>query len=146
MKLSMDIVLEEYSKLLAKGTCYIWQDGKLIHDFPILSGGHGRGYLDLGEYSIRGLSTPEKVAKMPNPKPYQTDGYGFAFPMTPLFETNRTGIWMHPDGNIPGSLGCIVWTQSKTFNEILYELVKTAISIQGTIPVSVRDTISTVSN
>lgn len=145
MKVTIDVVLEEYEKLLAKGTCYIWQDVHLRCQFPILSGGYGRGYLDLGDYSIRGLITPDKIEKMSNPKPYQTDGYGFAFPMTPLFETNRTGIWMHPDGNIPGSLGCVVWTEDKKFNENLYELVKVALSIQGTIPVNVRDTITKVS-
>ena len=147
MKTEIDIVIEEYIGLLATGTCYVWTAGKIALQFPICSGGHGNGYLDLGTYSIRGLISPEKIAKMPNPKPYQTDGYGFAAPMTPLFKTNRTGIWMHPDGNIPGSLGCIVWTMPLEFNKDLYQLLKVELTANfGGLIVNVRDTISSVSN
>jgi hypothetical protein len=34
-------------------------------------------------------------------------GKGFFVPLTPQFKTNRTGLGIHPDGNVPGTQGCI---------------------------------------
>jgi hypothetical protein len=35
------------------------------------------------------------------------DGVGFSVDLDPLFQTNRTLLRIHPDGNVPGTLGCI---------------------------------------
>ena len=34
-------------------------------------------------------------------------GKGFFVPLTPQFKTARTGLGIHPDGNVPGTQGCI---------------------------------------
>jgi hypothetical protein len=34
-------------------------------------------------------------------------GKGYFVPLTPHFSTTRTGIGIHPDGNVPGTQGCI---------------------------------------
>jgi hypothetical protein len=35
-------------------------------------------------------------------------------PIKPLFDTNRTGLGIHPDGNVPCTAGCIGATDSDT--------------------------------
>lgn len=43
-------------------------------------------------------------------------GKGFFIPLTPHFSTTRTGIGIHPDGNLPGTKGCIgIKNNAKTF-------------------------------
>ena len=34
-------------------------------------------------------------------------GHAWFIPITPLFNTNRGGFGIHPDGNVAGTLGCI---------------------------------------
>jgi hypothetical protein len=34
-------------------------------------------------------------------------GKGYFVPLTPHFSSTRTGIGIHPDGNLPGTKGCI---------------------------------------
>jgi len=140
MSVDIDIVLETYKEIRADGTCYIWEDGKIKQQFPICSGGHGKGWLEIGSYAIRGLISPERIDKIPGSVAYQTDGYGWAAPLSPLFGSHRLGIWMHPDGNVPGSLGCVVWTMPKEFNVALYSYLLAALKVQSSILVSVRKT------
>ncbi len=35
------------------------------------------------------------------------NGVGFSIDLRPGFRTSRTAIQIHPDGNVPGTLGCI---------------------------------------
>ena len=140
MVVEIDIVLETYEELRADGQLYVWDDGRIHYQFPICSGGYGKGWLEIGSYSIRGLISPEKIAKLPGATAYQTDGYGWAAPLSPLFDSHRTGIWLHMDGNVPGSLGCVVWKQPLEFNKQLYSYLKEILRIQPSIPVSVRKT------
>lgn len=39
---------------------------------------------------------------------------GWFIPLTPTFSTNRTGFGIHPDGNLPGTKGCIGLQNSDT--------------------------------
>ena len=74
--------------------------------WPAISGPHGKGQLPPGKYLIgEPIEIKSSAAKF---NPYR-DKIGFAWwcRLTPLFETDRTGFGIHPDGNIPGTLGCI---------------------------------------
>jgi hypothetical protein len=72
---------------------------------PARSGPWGKGHAPAGTY----LATrPVIIAADEKNKPY-TDPLGFAWwcDMEPLFYTPRTGFGLHPDGNVPGTLGCV---------------------------------------
>lgn len=89
---------------------------------PALSGPYGRGKLPEGFYLIGRavVIDPDDPAN----RPYR-DRSGLAWwcPLTPLFETDRDSFGIHPDGNIPGTMGCIGITDSET-GEILDLLKK----------------------
>lgn len=65
---------------------------------PINSGGHGNGPTPRGTFTLS-----EEPFKSSNPK-----GTGGWFtPIDPQFDTPRTDMRIHFDGNVPGTLGCI---------------------------------------
>jgi hypothetical protein len=75
-------------------------------EWSAVSGPYGQGSLPEGLYRIG-----KAVAIDPdNPgnRPYR-DSAGLAWwcPIYPSFITDRTGLGVHPDGNIPGTAGCI---------------------------------------
>jgi hypothetical protein len=78
-------------------------DGK---SWPAVSGPHGKGTLPVGLYFIG--PAVELDSKSLENQPY-CDKNGFAWwcPLGPAFSTARTGFGIHPDGNIPGTKGCI---------------------------------------
>lgn len=65
-----------------------------------VSGPHGNGPLPMGWYQCSNFRTRTKTAMV-------RDGVGFSVDLDPLFPTNRTLLRIHPDGNVPGTLGCI---------------------------------------
>ena len=92
-------------------------DGKLMildwnrHDFlayNTCSGGYGNGYLPSGEYKINVCTSLEDVSEN---APYKKELIPWFVPLEPMFKTERTGLGIHPDGNVPGSLGCIAITK-----------------------------------
>ncbi len=71
-----------------------------------VSGPFGKGKLPSWEYLIgKPVEIKSTAAKF---DPYR-DKSGFAWwcKLKPLFETDRSGFGIHPDGNIPGTLGCV---------------------------------------
>lgn len=87
-------------KTLTMGNLLI--NGKL---FKAVSGGWGKGALPQGIYTVvpaRKLpDTKENVA-------YKKEGFPWVAGLMPQFDTDRTNLAIHADGNVPGSLGCIV--------------------------------------
>ncbi len=65
-----------------------------------VSGPHGNGPLPTGRYECANLRPRTNSAMV-------RDGVGFSVDLNPLFPTNRTLLRIHPDGNVPGTLGCI---------------------------------------
>jgi len=90
--------------------------------WPAVSGPFGRGRLPCGEYRI--AEPVEITSKALKYEPYR-DKTGFAWwcRLTPLFETERSGFGIHPDGNIPGTLGCIGITLDDT-REVFEKIFK----------------------
>lgn len=89
--------------------------------WPAVSGPYGKGKLPSGQYLI--TQPVEIKSKADKYKPYR-DKTGFAWwcRIKPSFETDRSGFGIHPDGNIPGTLGCIGIRLDDT-REVFYELL-----------------------
>ncbi|MCP3683799.1 MAG: hypothetical protein GY861_14030 [bacterium] len=81
----------------AQGTMYF--NGEV---FEIISGPYGRGYAPRGNYKAY-----SDQLKHSDKKAYSQHDFGWYLPIGPQFETYRTGLMIHPDGNVKGSLGCI---------------------------------------
>jgi len=72
--------------------------------WPARSGPYGQGPLPQGWYHVRPEQTP-----VPSEKESMTDtcDNAYKFRLNPQFETNRSGLLIHPDGGVPGTAGCI---------------------------------------
>jgi len=98
-------IITKISGLLAEGTLYLLDDKQqIIKELVARSGGYGKGYLETGLYIIDWVT--ERII---DKEPYMQYGVGFFAHLEPQFKTERFDLGIHPDGNIPGSLGCIVF-------------------------------------
>jgi hypothetical protein len=102
-----------------------------------VSGPFGAGALPPGIYDIARREITEYTNKVD--RPYRDkSGMGFFVPIYPKFATSRgkSGgrLGIHPDGNIPGTLGCIGITDAnaKSFHNAIKQ---TAPSIKLTLQV-----------
>lgn len=74
--------------------------------YRAVSGPWGRGVLPAGKYRVEvrdvvvgsGLSAGYRDKKT---------GHAWFIPIKPRFKTSRDGLGIHPDGGVPGTLGCI---------------------------------------
>lgn len=74
---------------------------QFVQDYPAVSGPHGRGRLPKGSYTgsnLRRRTTPAMTC--PGDR-------GWSLNLDPNFETERDLLRIHPDGNVPGTEGCI---------------------------------------
>lgn len=70
--------------------------------FSAVSGPHGKGALPNGYYHVHRNHVVTNLSA-----PYTIGKTSFFIPLSPLFPTERSGFGIHPDGNTPGTLGCI---------------------------------------
>ncbi|CAM3881026.1 hypothetical protein MUGA111182_15000 [Mucilaginibacter galii] len=74
-----------------------------------------------------------------------SEGIGFTFDVIPLFTTlngkkmERTDLRIHPDGNVPGSAGCIALTASNAVLTSFYKELSDYIAKKGSVALSVND-------
>ena len=68
---------------------------------PAVSGPWGKGALPEGVYNGSNLR------KRTNKAMTCPDGSGWSLDLDPNFKTDRTDLRIHPDGNVPGTEGCI---------------------------------------
>lgn len=69
---------------------------------PAVSGPWGNGRLPEGVYTGRNLRSRKDNKAMTCP-----DGSGWSLDLDPTFMTSRDLLRIHPDGNVPGTEGCI---------------------------------------
>ena len=69
-----------------------------------VSGPLGNGGLPNGRYTCTNLHTRTTPAMV-------KEGVGFSVDVNPQFNTNRTLLRIHPDGNVAGTQGCIGITE-----------------------------------
>ena len=81
--------------------------------WPAISGPHGKGLLPEGKYRIGQAVALDStiLANLPYRDP---TGLAWWCPLEPLFLTKRTHLGIHPDGNVPGTKGCIGITSPDT--------------------------------
>lgn len=124
---------------IAYGDFYIISGDRLLEKFPAQSGGYGKGPCETGEYEIDWFITPEDMATRKNKDAYTLFNFGWAFNMKPRFNSERTELMLHPDGNVKGSLGCIVFPfKSIEENESCYKLLAGGMALYKKIPVYVE--------
>ncbi len=87
-----------------------YENNKLIapngNNWHAISGPYGKGKLPSGQYLITEPVEIKSIANKYNPYRDKT-GFAWWCRIKPQFETVRSGFGIHPDGNIPGTLGCI---------------------------------------
>lgn len=73
--------------------------------YKAVSGPHGKGRLPAGNYDvqIRNVVTGHGLSQSFRDQ----NGIAWFIPINPLFSTTRDGLGIHPDGGVPGTLGCI---------------------------------------
>jgi hypothetical protein len=73
--------------------------------YTFRSGGYGNGNLPPGEYRV----TPHMWNRTDSS--YSVDGVGYTFALNDVYDprvrATRTLLRIHPDGGVPGTLGCI---------------------------------------
>lgn len=73
--------------------------------WPAISGPWGKGAAPKGVYEI---AEPQAIKASEENKAYtDPDGFAWFAAMTPREPMERKGFGIHPDGNVPGTLGCI---------------------------------------
>jgi RHS repeat-associated protein len=70
---------------------------------PAVSGPFGKGTLPQGVYSGSNLRSRNEKGN----KAMQCEGKGWSLDLDPTFKTDRDLLRIHPDGNVPGTEGCI---------------------------------------
>ena len=106
-----------------------------ILSITMVAGGFGSGAPQNREYTVDTYRNRRKD------KDYNLGmnilGVGFSFNLNPQFETERSLLRIHPDGNNKGTLGCIGVTGTKEellkFEETMKNILKQQKSIGATI-------------
>ncbi|KWW24051.1 MAG: RHS repeat-associated core domain-containing protein, partial [bacterium F082] len=94
------------------------------------SGPYSNGSLENGSYTV-------KQGWQRNENGYRQNGVGFCFPIIPDFETGRTELLIHPDGNNPGTKGCIGITADTFTLKDFYKTTRASIDNYGNLPLTV---------
>ena len=85
--------------------------GKLkwgVDEYEVVSGGYGKGAIPNGIYDIeRYKAVVGDKSTMKSGFVNPANGRGWFLPLTPRFSTVRHGFGIHPDGNLPGTKGCV---------------------------------------
>lgn len=95
-------------------------DGTVVDEWHALSGGWGFGSLPHGIYE---LTNARQLPDEDQFKAYKHDGFPWGIDLKPQFKTHRTGLMIHPDGNLQGSLGCLC-PQRQENDMTLYHTLK----------------------
>jgi len=75
-------------------------------EYHAVSGPYGNGPLPPGEYVTSTTLAPNAGHYFPSG--FRLDsGTAYGVKLEPQFPTSRGGLWIHPDGNVAGTLGCI---------------------------------------
>jgi RHS repeat-associated protein len=78
-----------------------YDDGAIEFRVPAVSGPWGKGKLPEGVYDANTLR------RRNDPAMTCADGSGWSLNLDPMFKTSRDLLRIHPDGNVPGTEGCI---------------------------------------
>lgn len=107
----MKLVYDPYSTEIihgaskTEGMVVLYNDnGSVVDEWHGLSGGWGFGSLPHGIYQV---SNARVLPIDANYDAYKNDGFPWGIDIKATFKTHRTGLMLHPDGGVQGSLGCL---------------------------------------
>lgn len=111
----------------------IYFDNKFVtfqgEKYAAESGPWGNGKLPEGNYLGDNLRIRTHTAMI------DPDGFGWSLDLSPQFQTDRTLLRIHPDGNTPGTLGCIgVQADAR----LLYDRLKNFLQSRDSVRVKVQ--------
>ena len=135
IKLSFSGIANDLRPSLAEGTVSVIQEGTNGREYTkmIISGvggPYGNGAPQNGEYSV---DTPRIRAE----SGFTKNRVGFSFNLNPLFETKRKYLRIHPDGNSPGTLGCVGLNASEKDLNTFFIVVSSGIAHYGDIRMTI---------
>ena len=97
-------------------------DGTTYKEFPAISGPYGKGHMPKGVYKTTSCYFMKDDGSV---DAYKKEGEPWVAVLEPQFETDRTGLLIHPDGNVEGSLGCCALTSGDLeAKSLITELLK----------------------
>lgn len=77
-------------------------------EYEVVSGGYGKGAIPDGQYDIMIYKAVEgDKTNMKSGFMNDLTGKGWFLPLVAKFSTTRNGFGIHPDGNLPGTKGCV---------------------------------------
>jgi len=123
-------VLDNKSSFI-EGSIIVFHDGRLRHVFKANSGGYGNGCFEHGVYRIKSVKLLPEEDKW---SPYKRDGKPWWAPITPLFKTKRTSLGAHPDGGVPGTLGCLGLLED---DMLFYKVLSDILLVQNEVELTV---------
>lgn len=129
---------EMKNRLLGTGTLVILDNNEEVLRVSMNAGGFGSGAPQNGQYTVNNLSDRRMSSARPHAG-MNLHGVGFSLDLNPQFDTKRDRLRIHPDGNNPGTLGCIGVTGSKeellTLENMFQEIFKSQRSIPAHIEI-----------
>ena len=142
-KVSLDVSGEMRgdSKLLADVQVNVKADfgdvTTTVDSYDAVAGGFGNGAPENGEYTVDNYRARGKTGSESG---FNKDGVSFTYDLNPEFDTGRTLLRIHPDGNKEGTLGCIGLSGNAAtltnFKNLLNGVLKGQISIPTTISIT----------
>ena len=77
-------------------------------EYEVVTGGYGKGAIPDGTYDIsRYNAVVGDKSTMKSGFVNPINGRGWFLPLAAKFSTTRNGFGIHPDGNLPGTKGCV---------------------------------------
>ena len=101
-------------------------------NFTAVSGSSTKDCLPNGEYTTNNFRYRNDQAG------FIKDGIGFSVDLLPQFDTNRTLLRIHPDGNLPGTEGCIGLNGNRDALSSFVNLLSPQYRTIGNIPLNVN--------
>jgi RHS repeat-associated protein len=106
--------------------------------FSAIAGGFGNGAPENGAYTVDNFQDRSPTGWYNSGM--NSDNVGFSFNLNPTFDTGRTDLRIHPDGNNEGTLGCIGLTgqaaELTSFRDTLQNMLQSSTAIQTNINIT----------
>jgi RHS repeat-associated protein len=107
-----------------------------VESFAGVAGGFGNGAPENGDYTVNNFQDRSPSGWYNSGM--NRDGVGFSFNLNPTFNTARSLLRIHPDGNNEGTLGCIgLGGNAETLNRFSTQLQE-QIQNNGSVPTNIN--------
>ena len=110
---------------------------KTISSYDAVAGGFNNGAPENGEYTVDTYWNRELGNGM-YVKGMNKDGVGFSYFLNPQFDTGRSELRIHPDGNNEGTQGCIGLSGNKIVLSDFRNKVNSILKMQKSIPTNIQ--------